>query len=42
LQQALSRLAAQEKERAHRRGYAAKPARRGEFDDWAEEQVWPD
>ena len=42
LQDALSRLASLEKERRHRRGYEARPVRRGEFDDWASEQVWPD
>ena len=36
------RLAALEKERRHRRGYEARPVERGEFDDWAKEQVWPD
>lgn len=42
LQDALSRLATLEKERRHRRGYEARPVGRGEFDDWAAEQVWPD
>lgn len=42
LRDALSRLATQEKERQHRRGYESKPVRRGEFDDWAAEQVWPE
>ena len=42
LRDALARLASLEKERRHRRGYEAKPVRRGEFDDWAKEQVWPD
>jgi metal-responsive CopG/Arc/MetJ family transcriptional regulator len=42
LQDALSRLVSLEKERRHRRGYEAQPVRRGEFDGWASEQVWPD
>jgi metal-responsive CopG/Arc/MetJ family transcriptional regulator len=42
LRDALGRLAALEKERLHRRGYEARPVKRGEFDDWAKEQVWPD
>ena len=39
---ALSRLATFEKERRHRRGYEARPVRRGEFDDWASEQMRSD
>ncbi|HYN02010.1 MAG TPA: ribbon-helix-helix protein, CopG family [Vicinamibacteria bacterium] len=42
LRDALARLASLEKERRHRRGYEARPVERGEFDDWAKEQVWPD
>jgi metal-responsive CopG/Arc/MetJ family transcriptional regulator len=42
LRDALARLATLEKERQHRRGYEARPVARGEFDDWAKEQVWPD
>jgi metal-responsive CopG/Arc/MetJ family transcriptional regulator len=42
LRDALARLANREKERRHRRGYEAKPVRKGEFDDWMTEQVWPD
>jgi len=42
LRDALARLATLEKERRHRRGYEARPVARGEFDDWAKEQVWPD
>jgi metal-responsive CopG/Arc/MetJ family transcriptional regulator len=42
LRDALSRLATLQKERRHRRGYEAKPVRPGEFDDWSQEQVWPD
>jgi metal-responsive CopG/Arc/MetJ family transcriptional regulator len=42
LRHALSRLATLEKERRHRLGYETSPVARGEFDDWAGEQVWPD
>lgn len=42
LRDALARLASLEKERRHRRGYEVRPVERGEFDDWAKEQVWPD
>jgi metal-responsive CopG/Arc/MetJ family transcriptional regulator len=42
LRSALERLAIRELERRHRQGYAAKPARRGEFDAWHGEQVWPE
>ncbi len=42
LREALGRLAAAELERRHRRGYEAKPVRRGEFDLWEAEQVWPE
>ena len=42
LRDALANLATREKERQHRRGYAAKPVQAGEFDDWSTEQVWPD
>lgn len=41
LRDALSRLATLEKELKHRRGYEARPVQPEEFDDWAEEQVWP-
>ena len=41
-QGALSRLAAFEKERRHRRAYEAQPVHEGEFGDWESEQVWPD
>jgi len=30
----------QELEQRHREGYAKKPAKKGEFDDWEREQVW--
>jgi metal-responsive CopG/Arc/MetJ family transcriptional regulator len=42
LRDALARLAMQEKERQHRRGYEARPVAPGEFDHWPKEQVWPD
>jgi metal-responsive CopG/Arc/MetJ family transcriptional regulator len=42
LRDALARLASQEKERRHRRGYEAKPVQQDEFDDWTPEQTWPD
>lgn len=42
LREALQRLAAEELERKHRRGYEAKPVRRGEFDIWEKEQAWPE
>jgi len=42
LRDALNRLRIAEMEERHRRGYAAKPVRRGEFDVWEVEQVWPD
>ena len=38
----LERLRIRELERRHREGYRRKPIRRGELDDWAREQVWPD
>ena len=39
---ALERLRVQELERRHADGYRRKPVRRGEFDLWTGEQVWPD
>lgn len=41
LRAALERLETLEREQRHRRGYGAKPVRRGEFDGWASEQAWP-
>ncbi|MEP0847433.1 MAG: ribbon-helix-helix protein, CopG family [Phycisphaerae bacterium] len=41
LRRALRRLREEEAERRQRRGYARKPVRRGEFDAWLDEQVWP-
>lgn len=42
LRETLRRLEIAELEARHRRGYAAKPVRRGEFEAWETEQVWPD
>jgi len=42
LRDALSRLSTLEKERRHRQGYETSPVAPGEFDDWTQEQVWPD
>jgi metal-responsive CopG/Arc/MetJ family transcriptional regulator len=41
LRSALARLSTVEREARHRRGYAAKPVERGEFDIWIGEQAWP-
>ena len=42
LRQALGRLREERLERRHRMGYERHPVRRGEFDVWESEQVWPD
>ena len=42
LKAALARLREQELERKHRQGYERVPVVPGEFDDWLDEQVWPD
>lgn len=42
LRAALARVASEEEERRHRRGYERKPVRPGEFSDWEDEQVWVD
>jgi metal-responsive CopG/Arc/MetJ family transcriptional regulator len=42
LRAALERTRIAALERRHREGYRRKPVRRGEFDDWVSEQVWPD
>ena len=42
LSAALDRLRVQELERRDREGYRTKPVRRGEFDVWTRELVWPD
>jgi len=41
LRAALAALAEREEERAHRRGYEAKPVRPGEFDVWHAVHTWP-
>ena len=42
LRSALRRLETEELDRRDREGYRRKPVRRGEFDIWLAEQVWPD
>ena len=42
LRAALRRLASAALDRRDREGYRRKPVRRGEFDSWLSEQVWPD
>lgn len=42
LREALTRLAIEEREARHRRGYTAKPVKPGEFDSWEKHQVWPE
>ena len=42
LRAALARVASEEEEHRHRRGYEHKPVRPGEFSDWEDEQVWVD
>jgi metal-responsive CopG/Arc/MetJ family transcriptional regulator len=42
LEAEIERLRVEELERRHREGYRQKPVRRGEFDAWTREQVWPD
>jgi len=42
LREALDRLTISQLEQKHRRGYERKPVRKGEFDTWEKEQVWPD
>jgi len=42
LADALDRLHERALEQRHREGYRRKPVRRGEFDVWRREQVWPD
>ena len=42
LRAAIDRIRIEALERRHREGYRRKPVRRGEFDDWVSEQVWPD
>jgi metal-responsive CopG/Arc/MetJ family transcriptional regulator len=40
LREALRRLTLAGLERQHRRGYEARPVRRGEFSPWEKEQQW--
>ena len=40
LREALRRLTLTGLERQHRKGYEARPARRGEFSPWEKEQQW--
>ena len=42
LRLALRELAMREREAQHRKGYRTQPVRRGEFDVWSREQVWPE
>ena len=42
LRAALRSLDTKELDRRDREGYRRKPVRRGEFDIWLSEQVWPD
>lgn len=42
LEAELNRLRIEALERRDREGYRRKPVRRGEFDVWHAEQVWPD
>ncbi len=42
LRDALRCLQVRQLEEQHRRGYVAKPVRRGEFDRWDAEQAWPE
>ena len=42
LREALRALAVGELERRHRRGYDARPVKRGEFSVWEKEQEWGD
>ena len=42
LRDALDKVAAEDLEKKHRKGYEAKPVARGEFDAWEKEQAWPE
>ncbi len=42
LREALDRLNVRRLEEKHRKGYAAHPVRKGEFDAWEDEQAWGD
>ena len=39
---AVEQLRVEALEQRHREGYRRKPVRRGEFDAWTPEQIWPD
>jgi len=39
---ALEKLRSRDMDRRDREGYARKPVKRGEFDVWHSEQVWPE
>ncbi|HEX9458350.1 MAG TPA: CopG family transcriptional regulator [Thermoanaerobaculia bacterium] len=41
LREALNKITTLQREEQHRRGYAAYPVEKGEFNAWATEQVWP-
>jgi hypothetical protein len=41
LRRALWRHRIAQMERKHAEGYARRPVRPGEFDEWEDEQVWP-
>jgi metal-responsive CopG/Arc/MetJ family transcriptional regulator len=41
LRLALEQIRVEALEHRHREGYARRPVRRGEFDGWEAEQVWP-
>jgi metal-responsive CopG/Arc/MetJ family transcriptional regulator len=42
LREALASVRVKALERRHRAGYERKPVRRGEFDVWETEHVWPE
>jgi len=42
LRQAIRKLETEEQERKWLEGYRKKPVRKGEFDVWHSEQVWPE
>ena len=42
LADAIERIRIEALERRQREGYARKPVRRGEFDGWEREQLWPE
>jgi len=42
LREAIARMKEAELEERHKRGYARKPVKPGEFSAWEDEQVWGD